>query len=904
MKNFTLNMNKSRLSVGYTKNNSTFVEFWESKNTYHKANFALFEKTGKQQYVLLDGPPYANGALHLGHALNKNFKDLVVKSRWFTGQPVHFQPGWDCHGLPLELAVEKTHGRQAPSEMKRLCRELALTSVENHKKEFKSLGVLADWENPYLTLNDVNLRSNWMTLANLMEKDLLVYKQYPVHYCADCGSSLAAAELETKKLPKHSLYFLMSATSSKYSNLNLLVWTTTPWTLPMNQAVAFNDDFNYEVWFCAAQNKYVALQNPQASKVDMFLQDNGYVKYAEVKFCELEVQNVVSPLTQELVPALAASFVEEGKTGFVHMSLSHGPEDFELGVSKGLLPRTFLNQYGKFDTASYNELAFLDKVHKDSCANLVVERLKANGLFVSHETFEEEQNVCWRHKKGVFYNATWQVFLNLEAPHFNLKDKVKNLLEKSELDKTSKEQLGLMLFNREHWCLSRQRNWGCEMNLLVDKETNQLSPLSTQYLSLLAHGREDAAQEMLNLNPNLVVFKDVLDVWFDSGNVVNTYSRLYGDQSDEFVVNMALEGKDQYRGWFQAMMWLCVADREKLPYQHLFCHGFVLNNSKEKFSKSSGNGKELDYYLDKYGADTVHLWVASQEAGKDAVFSEDKLSSMNTVYSRLRLCLRYLSSNLYDYDYSKHEHNLNEFKNKGSFDLQRFLFKEMGNLAVYFKTSFNAYDFKNPLNELYEFCTKTLSNFFFDYSKNPLYLRKLVSQERLELQCGMFELFLGLLDMVKVYAPFVAEEFYQDFFNNGKSVFEEFYFNDEKFNSLLNNKVELDWFNTMSFRKLVLSNLDELQQDKKVKSRTEVNANLFVVAHDFENLKKTSENYRLRDLFNVSGVNLHLKDNGNEVTLDVLNNNDNYHKCPRCWNYVEKDLFVDELCQDCHNDEN
>ena len=204
-KNFTLNMAKSRLSVGYTKNNNDFVQYWNDNKTFQKVN-ALLSKNNEQDYVLLDGPPYANGPLHLGHALNKNFKDLVVKSRWYQGQSVNFRPGWDCHGLPLELAVEKKHGRQDVFKMKELCRELALTSVENHKVGFKSLGVLGDWDNPYLTLSDENLRGNWNTLANLVEKDLLVYKQYPVHYCADCGSSLASAELEMKLLPKHSLY--------------------------------------------------------------------------------------------------------------------------------------------------------------------------------------------------------------------------------------------------------------------------------------------------------------------------------------------------------------------------------------------------------------------------------------------------------------------------------------------------------------------------------------------------------------------------------------------------------------------------------------------------------------------------------------------------------------------------
>lgn len=903
MKNFTLNMAKSRLSVGYTKNNSQFVDFWENQQTYQKANASLSQKSNLSTYVLLDGPPYANGPLHLGHALNKNLKDLVVKSRWFNGQPVSFQPGWDCHGLPLELAVEKTHGRQEPAQLKQLCKELALTSVENHKKGFKSLGVLADWENPYLTLNPENLSGNWKTLADLMDKDLLVYKQFPVHYCPACASSLASAELEMKELSKSSLYFTMPVNSKVYQNLSVLVWTTTPWTLPMNQGVAFNADFNYEVWFSSQNHSHLVLQKSDTPEVQAYLESNGYALLSDgVQVSQLEMTEAVSPLTQKQVPLLSASFVEEGKTGFVHMALSHGPEDFELGVQHGLLPHSYLNKFGKFETANTENLQFLDGVHKDEAAQLVVNKLSEYGLLVSHATSMQEQNVCWRHKKGVYFNATWQVFLNLEAPHFHLKNKVKALLSQSELTEQDKEQLGHMLFSREHWCLSRQRNWGCEMNLLVDKSTNALSPLSSKYLTLLATNQGDLAQELLNQNPHLFVFKDVLDVWFDSGNVVNTYSELHGDQSDKFVVNMALEGKDQYRGWFQAMMWLCVAKKEKLPYQHLFCHGFVLNKSKEKFSKSSGNAKGLEYYLEKFGADTLHLWVASQEAGKDAVFSEENLSSMETLYSRLRLCLRFLSSNLYDYNYQDHSKNWERFHSLESFDLGRYMLSEMHKLALLFKENFNNYHFKTPLNELYEFCSKTLSNFFFDYSKNPLYLRKLASEERLQLQCVMFELFNGLLDMVKVYAPFVAEEFYQDFFNNNQSVFEEFYFSDEKMNTLQSLKVLFNWSDVMFARKMVLGGLDMLQKDKTVKSRTEVKAVLTLENSLYRNLLRVSEHYRFKDLFNVSEATLAFGEN--HVSFDVLTQNADYQKCPRCWNYEPVTSFDDQnLCSHCHDDE-
>ena len=901
-KNFTLNMAKSRLSVGYTKNNNDFVQYWNDNKTFQKVN-ALLSKNNEQDYVLLDGPPYANGPLHLGHALNKNFKDLVVKSRWYQGQSVKFRPGWDCHGLPLELAVEKKHGRQDVFKMKELCRELALTSVENHKVGFKSLGVLGDWDNPYLTLSDENLRGNWNTLANLVEKDLLVYKQYPVHYCADCGSSLASAELEMKLLPKHSLYFKMKLNSNSYDNVYALVWTTTPWTLPMNQGLAFRDKLDFQGFYSKKLNDHLVLEKTSVVDIQEYLDENEYVMLHEsTDLKHYEVYSAKQPLTAQEVLLKSADFVEEGKTGFVHTAFAHGAEDFEFGVKHGVLPKTYLNKYGKFETENHPVLSPLNGMSREQAGKVVLEMLSEAKLLVKYTVDEQEQNVCWRHKSGVFYNATWQVFLNLQSPSFNLKEKVANLLEKSVLSEQDKNQMSLMLLNREHWCLSRQRSWGCEMNLLVDKQTNQLSPLSASYLHLLANGDNEKAALFLAENPNLEVFKDVLDVWFDSGNVVNTYKDNFGAQSNDFVVDLALEGKDQYRGWFQAMMWLSVAKNETLPYKELFCHGFVLNTDKEKFSKSAGNAKGLDYYLEKFGADVLRLWVASQENSKDAVFSETKLTEMQTLYSRLRLTLRFLTSNLYDYDLNEHEKLWSLYKNQEGFDLGRYVLTEVNKLNNVFMNSFKKYDFKTPLENLYEFTNKTLSNFFFDCVKNPLYLRKLKSEDRLKLQVAMFELLKAMFDMVKVYAPFVAEEFYLDFFGNETSVFEFRYFTKEKVNELNNLLVVFNWNNLMSYRKEVSAKLDPLQKNKEVKAKTEVAVKLYLEKEDLDALQHMSSHYRLRELFNVSEVFL-LESSSFNVEFELLAKNENYDKCPKCWGYSLRETFEKGLCNVCFNDE-
>lgn len=888
-KNFTVNVAKSRLSVGYTNNDENFVTLWEQNEVFKHTNALLDQKP----FVLLDGPPYANGDAHLGHGLNKLLKDLVVKSRWFMGQPVYYQPGWDCHGLPLELAVEKKYGKLPNEVLKSRCKSLAFRSLVKQRKSFKRLGVLGDWNNPYVTLSQSMLRQGWKTLSHLAEKNLLEYRQFPVHYCPACASSLAEAELESKVLPKDSLYFKMKLVSEKEEYA--LVWTTTPWTLPMNQGLVFHKDFNYQVWKNKKETLY--LQSPEGVVLN-YLEQHGYSFMEEVKGEFFSGKQAYSPVLLNEVPLLHADFVEEGKTGFVHMACSHGPEDYELGQEYNVQPVTYLNTYGVYES-SLDKLQPLQGKKYTQVASLVCDLLKDTLVHYSQE--QVEQNVCWRHKCGVFYNATWQVFLRLEDEQFNLKNKVKQALESSELSEHYKLRLNQMLLGRKNWCLSRQRQWGCPMNLLVNKYTHELSPLSVQYLSFLANGEHNKGKELLLNHPDLEVFTDVVDVWFDSGNVVNEYAERAGANYGNYVVDLALEGKDQFRGWFQSLLWLCVADREVMPYRNLLCHGFVLNEKREKFSKSSGNGKVVEYYADNYGADVLHLWTASQEPETDAVFSASKLEEMKKYYSRLRLSLRFLTSNLYDYNYVQHEENMKLFSQHPSFDVHRSVLKEMGELYFKFVEYFEQYQFKKGLEDLYLFCDKTLSNFYFDWVKNTMYLRVPHSQERLVAQTGLYEVLMGLFDLVKVYCPFVAEEFYQDYFGDSEqSVFYSQHLCTHA-NNYLTLDVLYDWNTVVSYRKLVQSTLEPYQKDKTLKSRTEASVTLFVSDRDHRLLDNLSLSYRLSDLFGVSQVFYSLGET--RVSVEDLKQNHLYQKCPRCWNYERVSLFKSTLCQCCSHDE-
>lgn len=890
-KKYHVNVAKSRLGVGHVDNDKQYLSFWDDNNTFEKAN----EQLSGKPFVLLDGPPYANGQAHLGHALNKLFKDLVVKSRWFMGQPVKYRPGWDCHGLPLELAVEKKYGKLDTLTLKKRCKQLAFRSVVKQRQSFKNLGVLGQWDQPYLTLSNEMVQSSWATLKVLAEKNLLEYKQYPVHYCPACGSSLAEAELENKVLGKDSLYFKMKVEHTVYSNLSAVVWTTTPWTLPMNQGLAFHKDHSYQVWFNGQE--HVVFENSQEQTMLTYLEQGKFTLVTQLSGEDLNLTVAVSPLTKRTVPVMHADFVEGGHTGFVHMACAHGVEDFELGKQHGLVPQTYLNKFGVFADMPEHLEALNGKKHHQ-VQELVCQLLSQDDLSVSYSSQQVEQQVCWRHKCGVFYNATWQAFLKLEDPTHHLKNQVALQLETSQVSKHYKERLKQMLLSRSHWCLSRQRKWGTPMNLLVDRQTKQVSPLTVPYLELLSQGL--SGEGLLTDNPHLEVFDDVLDVWFDSGNVVNNYAEREGyDPQNGYVVDLALEGKDQFRGWFQSMLWLSVAVNGTMPYKNVFCHGFVLDENRQKFSKSAGNGSVVDDYLKQHGADVLHLWVAAQEPELDAVFSDNKLEEMKRYYSRLRLALRFTTSNLYSYDASNHATNLEKYSQTPEWDVHRFMLKELYQTKEEMHQYLENYGFKKALETLYLFCDKTLSNFYFDWAKNPLYLSHPTSDKHLSTQTALFELMQGLFDAVKVFAPFVAEEFYQDFYpNNGTSVLECRYFTEDKNLWLAGLTCMTNWQSMLELRKLVQGTLEPLQKSKAVKSRTEVNAVVYCTALQHSNLAFVQQYYQLGEVLGVSNATFELAEETSVKLLDLKTDN-HYQKCPRCWNYEVLHTFRNGLCVHC-----
>ncbi len=914
-----LNLLKSRLGVGFdSTSDKQTQQVWEKMDVFNAVN-GEFAQHGAQDYTLLDGPPYANGAAHLGHALNKTLKDLVLKSRWFLGYHTSYTPGWDCHGLPLELVVEKKYGRLAPEQLEKKCKNLALKTVARHKRDFKSLGVMAQWDKPYLTLSPQMRQQNWATLKKLFDKDLLEYKKYPVHYCPKCASSLASAELEEKEVQKHSLYFKMRV-ETKLGEVMALVWTTTPWTLPMNQGLAYRDEFEYEVW--KSELDTLVLQNPQL--VQDYLNENGYAFSSVVTGKDLGLNASYTPLEYEKAGCYNAAFVESGATGFVHMASAHGPEDFELCQKENLEVKARLNKYGVYEFNSSSSLySELNGVSFANASKAVLGLMGQDNSLVKYEASLGEKNVCWRHKTEVYYNACSQLFLDLTKPGNNLFERVKELLKSSnELNPVALDRLDYMLKTRPSWCLSRQRKWGCELRVLVDKSTNELSPKTSEYLELLALGQSEEAAQFLNQNADVEPLLDVLDVWFDSGNVANAL--MHGHKT----ADMVLEGKDQYRGWFQSLAWLSAGANDELAFKDVLCHGFVLNQNKEKLAKSSGNSQSVETYLKKYGADTLRLWSAAQEVGPDAVFSDVKMKEMQKFYSRLRLSLRFLSSNVYDYEYSKHSEHYESLlaSDNPMDDLHRFELVKAQELEDRVKNHLKKYDFKSCVFELYDYCDNTLSSNYFEYLKNSLYLEAPKSPARVMGQAGACTVLLKLLKMVSVFCPFLAEEVYQDLRKESEykdslkaSVFLEMT-KLELGSPESSVDVKYPWDKYFELRQNFLAQLEPYQRQNMVKSRQEAGAVLkgAKTLEFFDNVFLTEKDKKY--FLGLSAVNFNDNDNSLNSVMMLESNSEGaeesagvkyqklkdngWSKCDRCWFYFKSTNLpsLEEkacLCPDC-----
>jgi isoleucyl-tRNA synthetase len=751
------------MKANLTQKELEILREWEESGLYAKM---LEAGKGKPRYILHDGPPYANGHIHIGHALNKILKDIVLKSRRMSGFDAPYVPGWDCHGLPIELQVEKNLGSKkheiTKTEMRKQCREYAAKFVDIQKQEFMRLGVVGDWDDPYLTMKPAYEGITARELARFAENGGLYRGKKPVHWCSSCVTALAEAEVEYADHTSPSIFvkFRLKAEIAELPQLagkpvSLVIWTTTPWTIPANLAVAMHPEFDYVALASEGEILIVA-----EGLKDSFLAAVGRTGnvVATFKAQILERKLAAHPFyDRDSVVLLGDHVTLEAGTGCVHTAPGHGQEDYELGLREGLEIYNPVDNRGRF----LSTLPFFGGMFVFDANEKVIEKLEETGTLVGKGKVSHSYPHCWRCKKPIIFRATEQWFISMVAN--GLREKSLEAINAVEwIPKWGKERIYGMVENRPDWCVSRQRSWGvpitafscntCGEFLADGKTMHHVADLFMEAGSDIWYEKE--AEELLP--PDTVCPKcggisfdkemDILDVWFDSG--VSHAAVLEHRDDLSSPADMYLEGSDQHRGWFHSSLLESVGTRGVAPYRSVLTHGFVVDGSGRKMSKSTGNVVAPEEVIKKFGAEILRLWVAAQDYRDDIRISQEILTRLSESYRRIRNTCRYILGNISDFDPAK-----DMVAYAAMPEIDRWALHQLEILKDKVLKAYEASEFHVIYHAVNGFCTVEMSAFYLDILKDRVYTARKDSVERRSAQTVMY---LILESLVKLTAPVLS----------------------------------------------------------------------------------------------------------------------------------------------------
>ncbi|MGH8726763.1 MAG: isoleucine--tRNA ligase [Burkholderiales bacterium] len=870
---------------------------------------------GRPKFVLHDGPPYANGDIHIGHAVNKILKDIVVKSKTLAGFDAPYVPGWDCHGLPIEHQVEKLHGKNIPPpKFRALCREYAKAQVEKQRRDFIRLGVLGDWEHPYLTMNYQTEAGIIRALGRILERGYLYQGQKPVHWCVDCGSALAEAEVdyEDKISPAIDVAFPVAdaAGIERAFGVQLpegrpkgkafaVIWTTTPWTLPANQAVAVHPDFVYDL--IASEKGALILAHDLAPAA---LKRYGLAETKVLGSCKgaaLEGLALRHPFYDRSVPVILAEHVTlDAGTGLVHTAPAHGLEDYVVGSRYKLPVDNPVGDDGRF----FESVPLVRGQSVWKANDTIIARLKENEVLLNTEKTTHSYPHCWRHKTPVIFRATRQWFIGMEMRASGIGDRgseEKSLRETAlaAVEATAfypswgKARLHGMVANRPDWCISRQRNWGVPMPFFVHKESGELHPRSLELLEAVARKVEaQGIEAWFQLEPSELIgddastyrkLNDTLDVWFDSGT---THTTILKDEGElRFPADLYLEGSDQHRGWFQSSLLTSCAIKERAPYDALLTHGFVVDGEGHKMSKSKGNVIAPQKVVDTLGADILRLWVAATDYSAELSISDEILKRVVESYRRIRNTLRFLLANLDDFDATRHSLSRDE-----SLEIDRYAIAFTAARAQELEASYASFDFHVVVQKLQTFCSEDLGGFYLDILKDRLYTAARESRARRSAQNALYHVTRTLIRFLAPVLSFTAEEAWKVFTRDEASVFLQTWQRfPEKDDALLER-----WEKIRDIRSRVLKRLEEARVAGEIGSSLQAEVEIHASGDEFHLLESLGNDLRFVLITSQARVV-----NGAE---QIVVNASPHAKCERCWHYradVGNDAAHPEICGRC-----
>ena len=774
------------MKADLAKREPAMLAAWEKADRYGE----IQKRTANREhaFILHDGPPYANGAIHLGHAVNKILKDIVVKSKLMAGLRSPYVPGWDCHGLPIEVAVEKKVGKVGvkvdAAEFRKLCREYAAKQIDLQRTDFKRLGVLGDWSNPYLTMNFKFEADEIRALAKVYERGHISRGFKPVHWCFDCGSALAEAEIEyhDKQSPAIDVAYDAvdpKAIASKFGVtlqdgdiVAVPIWTTTPWTLPASMAVSLGPDLEYSLIEGPSRGEhrlYLMVATDLTSKVAARYgkfsgSSDGELPAASTMSIlgrEFENQKLRHPFYDRIVPIILGDHVsaEEG-TGAVHTAPGHGADDFVVGKRYGLQVLNPVGPNGVYlpDTEIFGG----QYIWKANPA--IIDLLRDRGVLLSAEEITHSYPHCWRHRTPVIFRATPQWFIGMEEKHLRA-DALKAIREDvAWYPAWGEERIYGMIEGRPDWCISRQRTWGVPIALFVHKSTSEPHPRSVELMELVAQRveREGAdawyaidARELLGDDAeHYEKVRDILDVWFDSGVthfcVLDQRPNLARKAGDKV---MYLEGSDQHRGWFHSSLLTSVAMHGRAPYDEVLTHGFTVDAQGRKMSKSLGNGIEPQDVMKNYGADILRLWIASADYRNEMALSDEILKRVADAYRRIRNTARFLLGNLHGFDRVQHLVPVEDSLLLDQWAVQQAHITQGDVIAAYEK-----YDFPEIVQRIQNFCTNEMGSLYLDVTKDRLYTMQENSPGRRSAQSAMYRILEAMVRWLAPILSFTAEE--------------------------------------------------------------------------------------------------------------------------------------------------
>ncbi len=897
------------------------LEQWETSDVYGKLRAAA---RGRPTFILPDGPPYANGAIHVGHVVNKVLKDIVVKSRSLDGYDAPFIPGWDCHGLPIELVVERKRGKgMEPHEFRAACREYAATQVDAQREDFRRLGVLGDWDQPYLTMDPRYEAEQIRAFARIMANGHVYRGFKPVHWCLDCRSALAEAEVEYQDRTSPAIdvrfrvldedaaltAFGQDAQAQRAGELSVVIWTTTPWTLPANQAVSLHPDLEYallDLDLGRGAERVIVARDLVADITRRW----GVAHFEELAVCrgkDLARLLLQHPFYDRQVPVVLGEHVTlEAGTGAVHTAPGHGQDDFIMGQQWDLPVDNPVGRNGCFVEGT----PLFAGEHVFKANDHVLEVLAEHGRLVLHEPFGHSYPHCWRHKTPVIFRATPQWFIGMEAAGLR-EQALRAIGGVSWTPSWGENRIRGMVEGRPDWCISRQRSWGVPIALFVHRDTDEPHPDSVALLEKVAQRVDkDGIDAWWDLDPrellgdeadDYVKVSDIMDVWVDSGLMHHCTSTLRKEMT--VPADLYLEGSDQHRGWFQSSLLTSVAMHGSAPYRGVLTHGFTVDEKGRKMSKSLGNVVAPQKVINLLGADVLRLWVAATDYRGEMSVSDEILKRMSDSYRRMRNTARFLLGNLHGFDPAQDMVKVGDMV-----ALDRWAVERARSLQAAVIEAYGSYEFHQIYQRVHNFCVLDMGGFFLDVLKDRLYTTPANSHARRSAQSAMYHIAEAMVRWLAPILSFTAEEIWAALPGaRDESVFFGGWYEIPGASSPAET---LDWPQILKVREEVSRELERLRNENVIGSALDAEVTLYCESHLLERLQVLGD--ELRFVFITSEARAAPLDqrpvdaraiegfgaDGLFVSVERSAN----EKCARCWHRrpdVGTNAEHPELCGRC-----